>query len=239
MFAPAGTYRSLAALVVAGGHLLAAATVFTPSREAGAQARVELIPGRQLPRLHVGNTIVGYGDGSTIFSYYHPNGTLYEAWQGYGVNAARYWFDGDALCVQYRNRRSPSCYFVVVQNNKPFYITTSTKEFVTTFSQVYQGDVEGLAGASRQQGSNRLLWALLGSAAAACMFFIDCFGGGADSYAGDPDPGTGTGYEDQRRKDQEDEWRRRHSVRRPYGGSQSPSLGDLYEEPNWGWVAPE
>ena len=196
MFAPAGPFRSLVALVVAGGQPLAAATVFAPSREASAQARVELIPGGQLPRLHVGNTIVGYGDGSTIFSYYHPNGTLYEAWQGYGVNAARYWFDGDALCVQYRNRRSPSCYFVVVQNNKPFYITTSTQEFVTTFSQVYQGDVEGLAGASRQQGSNRLLWTLLGSAAAACMFFIDCFGGDSGSGGSSASGGTDMDPED-------------------------------------------
>jgi hypothetical protein len=199
-----------------------------------------LVPGYQLPRLHVGNTIVGYGSEGTIFSYYHPSGTLYEAWKGYGVKTAPYWFDGDALCVRYRGSPAPACYFVVVENNQPYYASASTGQPITTFSYVGQGDVEGLTGAaSRGQGTD--LWAaagvVVGGTVLACAFFLDCFGSGG-SYAGDSGSGSAMGFDEERRKDEEEERRRRGVVRRPYGGSSAPAIGDLYDEPNWGAATP-
>ncbi len=260
MFARAGNARSVVALVTTASYLaLAGCSSESSSAPSGtaaydleqqirqgstysaqpAQYEPVTVPSHQMPRLHVGNTIVGRQSNGTIYSYYHPNGTLYEAWQGYGVNVARYWFDGDALCVEYPQKRSPACYFVVVGNNEPYYVSASSGKPITNFSALYQGDVEGLAGASRrQQADNTLLWAL-GSVTALCAFFLDCFGGGGDAYAGDSGTGADSDFEAQRQKDQQDEWRRRSVVRRPYGGSGSPPVGDLYEEPNWGWKAPE
>jgi hypothetical protein len=260
MLAPAGLFRPLVAFITATSHLalVGCSSGESSTRQSGAADAFEeelrqgstrvaqpiqydpvLVPGYQLPRLHVGNTIIGYGSGSTIYSYYHPNGTLYEAWEGYGVNVAPYWFDGDALCVQYRGSRTPACYFVVVENNQPYYESASTGQPITTFSALYQGDIEGLAGAAQRQNSGVPIWVPLTiGIAAACAFFIDCFGGGGDgAYAADPSPNPSTAGDQERQRKFLEKWTRDHAT--PQGqGYQIEPYNDLYKPPNWGWKQP-
>lgn len=179
MFAPAGFFRRLVALVTAGCHFLAAVAIVIPAGAASAQADAQLVPGHSLRTMHIGKTIIErtVEGGSQIYSYYSPDGTLYLSNSRGSVSRMGYAIHDDQLCI-YPNGRM-SCYRVYVLDGQPYYVLPTGRAY-SSVEYVAHGDMRHMEGS--QPGvnwGNALAWGLLGLGA-----FCVTFGCGGSS-AGD------------------------------------------------------